>query len=125
MTMAAKKPTVAQAFKAAKSSKTKPPTPNRGSADAAERDKTNKYKSALKDSKGNRTQYDYQGEDSEGGVYEKASETGFGKTKSYYRNTREVMPKQPLRYDFPITYEAVKSKQAKASAKTTTKKKGK
>ena len=49
--MAAKKPTVAQAFKAAKSSKTKPPTPNRGSADAAERDKTNKYKSALKDSK--------------------------------------------------------------------------
>ena len=35
------------------------------------------------------------------------------------------MPKQPLRYDFPITYEAVKSKQAKASAKTTTKKKGK
>jgi hypothetical protein len=64
---------------------------------------------------GNRTQYDYAGQDDNGGVYETPSNTGFGKTKSFYRNTREVMPKQMPRYDLPITYTALQSKLAKAA----------
>ena len=60
-----------------------------------------------------RTQYDYLGEDSDGGVYETRSNTGFGRTKSYYKNSYGTSAKKMPTYNFPITYEAVRSKAKK------------
>ena len=89
--------------------------------------KVGKYKQALKNSSSsslNRTQYDYQGEDGEGGVYETKSNSGFGKTKSFYRhNYGSATKKMPIYY-LPITYQALQSKLDKADkAKAKAKKK--
>jgi len=81
------------------------------------RKKMDNYKKAYKDTHpfgiNSRTQYDYIGEDSDGGVYETRSNTGFGRTKSYYKNTYGTSAKKMPTYNFPITYEAVKAKAKK------------
>ena len=91
--------------------------------------KVGKYKQALKNSSissSNRNQYDYEGQDSEGGVYESKGNSGFGKTKSFYRDTYGAATKKMPNYHFPITYHALQSKLDKADkAKAKKKKAGK
>ena len=87
--------------------------------------KVGKYKQGLKNSSMNRNQYDYEYEGSEG-IHESKGNSGFGKTKSFYRDTYGAATKKMPTYSYPITYQALQSKLDKADkAKAKKKKAGK